>query len=74
MKLDIALKTAETLVEHLRPACERIEPKDRVARLMGYKKLETTMIYTHVEGASEVRSPLDRQLGTPFIRRVHVES
>lgn len=31
-------------------------------------------LLTHVEGASEVKSPLDRQLGTPFIRRVHVES
>ena len=46
----------------------------QIQELLGHKKLETTMLCTHVEGASEVRSPLDRQLGTPFIRRVHVES
>ena len=32
MKHDVALKVAEALVEHLRPACERIEVKGSVSR------------------------------------------
>ena len=31
-----------------------------VQELMGHKKVETTMIYTHALGAAAVRSPLDR--------------
>lgn len=33
MKHDVAVKVAEALVEHLRPACERIEVKGSVSRL-----------------------------------------
>ena len=46
-----------------------------VQELMGHKHVETTMIYTHVLGASAVRSPLDRLEPVRVIKqRVLVES
>jgi len=45
-----------------------------IQELLGHQKLETTMIYVHLLGGAAVRSPLDRHLGTPFIRRALVES
>lgn len=40
-----------------------------VQELMGHKKVETTMIYTHVLGAEAVRSPLDRHLPAHEIKQ-----
>ena len=45
-----------------------------IQELLGHQKLETTMIYVHLLGGAAVRSPLDRQLVAPVIRRVLVES
>jgi len=45
-----------------------------IQELLGHQKLETTMIYVHLLGGAAVRSPLDRQLVTPVIRRVLAES
>jgi integron integrase len=45
-----------------------------IQELLGHQKLETTMIYVHLLGGAAVRSPLDRQLVPPVIRRVLVES
>ena len=43
--------------------------------LLGHKKLETTMLYTHVQDISTIVSPLDRMpIALPIIRRVSVES
>lgn len=43
-----------------------------VQELMGHKKVETTMIYTHVLGAAAVRSPLDRYPAHEIKQRVQV--
>jgi integron integrase len=45
-----------------------------IQELLGHQKLETTMIYVHLLGGAAVRSPLDRQLATPVIRRAVIES
>lgn len=46
-----------------------------IQELMGHKKIETTMIYMHVLGATKVRSPLDRNQPVREIKqRVLVES
>lgn len=45
-----------------------------IQELLGHQKLETTMIYVHLLGGAAVRSPLDRQLVPPVIRRALVES
>mgnify|MGYP000844719369 CR=1 FL=1 len=45
MKHDVALKVAEALVEHLRPACERIEIKGSVSRFKpGVKNIEILVV------------------------------
>ena len=45
-----------------------------IQELLGHQKIETTMIYVHMLGGAAVRSPLDRKLAAPVIRRVLVES
>lgn len=42
--------------------------------LLGHSKLETTMIYVHLEGGAAVRSPLDRLSAGTVIRHAVVES
>lgn len=45
-----------------------------IQELLGHSKLETTMIYVHLEGGAAVRSPLDRLSAMPVIRHTVVES
>lgn len=46
----------------------------RIKELLGHSKIETTMIYVHMDGGTAVRSPMDRLVDAPLIRRVVVES
>lgn len=45
-----------------------------IQELLGHSKLETTMIYVHLEGGAAVRSPLDRLSAGTVIRHAVVES
>jgi len=45
-----------------------------IQELLGHSKLETTMIYVHLQGGAAVRSPLDRLSAMPVIRQAVVES
>ncbi len=45
-----------------------------IQELLGHSKLETTMIYVHLDGGAVVRSPLDRLSAGTVIRRAVVES
>lgn len=47
----------------------------RIKELLGHSKIETTMIYVHMDGGTAVRSPMDRLVAVnPLIQRVVVES
>jgi len=46
----------------------------RIKELMGHSKIETTMIYVHMDGGTAVRSPMDRLSAKPVIRHAVVES
>lgn len=46
----------------------------RIKELLGHSKIDTTMIYVHMDGGAAVISPMDRLATYPLIRRVVVES